>query len=198
MSGGGVIPSTDPLHPPESPVAPTATTGPPLTPGPNWSRSMTGYGDLERLLGDIREHIAAMHHAIEKAAQVPSTVLVDVMGSGVVSSAGTVVISCQGPAMGSNWEIRRLAIAGPDPTVALAGTAYVYSAHQASVSMTSQWIDVAVSLPSNAFYSAGQFVVRQGAKLLVAIQGGTAGDTVVVAGAGINIPAKMAQGAVIL
>ena len=159
---------------------------------------MTGFGDLERLLGDIREHIAAMHHAIEKIASVPSTVLVDMQGSEVVNAAGSAVITLQGPALGRNWEIRRLAIAGPDPTSAVAGSAYIYAAHNASVSMTTQWIDVASSLPSNAFYSAGQFVVRQGAKLLVVVTGGTEGQTIVAAGAGIDMPSKMAQGSVIL
>lgn len=107
-----------------------------------------------------------------------------IQAAGVYPSSGDLVIDCGGPTSGRAWVLRRLNVSGPDPTVAIAGSAYVFfSAGISSGSLVGpNWIDVASSLPLVGWYTSRQVVLRSPMHLVVKITGGTAGDTYSVSG----------------
>jgi hypothetical protein len=102
-----------------------------------------------------------------------------IRGSGTAPSTGDLIFDCGGPPLGRAWVLRRLAVAGTDPTVAMAGAAYCFasSAGDSDQLITTTWFDVASSLPMVGWYTSRQVVIADGQRLWIKITSPTAGAT---------------------
>lgn len=107
-----------------------------------------------------------------------------IRGGGVAPSTGDLIFDCGGPPLGRAWVLRRLCIAGTDPTVAVAGQAYVFasSAGDSDQLITATWFDVASSLPMVGWYTSRQVVIADGQRLWVKITSPTAGTSYTASG----------------
>lgn len=105
-------------------------------------------------------------------------------GTEIEAGAGFGLVNCGGPAMGRAWVLRRLAIALLTPMQAAAGTAYWFASASEEVSLlqTTGWFAQMAALPSVAFFTSRQVVLRYPQKVICYIDGPTAGDTYIIAG----------------
>lgn len=118
-------------------------------------------------------------------------------GGGVGPAAGSLIFDCGGPPMGRNWVLRRLVIAGTDPTAAIAGVAYFFasSAGSADQLITTGWFDSAASLPLVGWYSSRQVVIHAGQRIWCLVTSPTSGTPYVVSGAAVSEVADEAAAA---
>ena len=105
------------------------------------------------------------------------------------ASGATLVIDLGGPAYGRLWQVRRLTVGGAQWGDTVAGTPLVVVAPQASTTPpTSDVADFSGTIPNTAFYSTGQVVVRNPARLYMVILTPTASTTYAVGGAATDMP----------
>jgi hypothetical protein len=111
-----------------------------------------------------------------------------IMGGAVGPAAGDLIFDCGGPPMGRAWVLRRLAIAGTDPTATIAGEAYFYasSAGTSDQLITPGWFDYAASLPLVGWYTSRQVVIHAGQRIWCRVTGYTSGASYVVSGAAVS------------
>ena len=105
------------------------------------------------------------------------------------ASGATVVIDLGGPAYGRLWQVRRLVVGGAQWGDTAAGTALVVVAPNASATPpTSDVADFTATIPNSAFYSTGQVIVRNPARLYIVVLTPTASTTYAVGGAATDMP----------
>ena len=100
-----------------------------------------------------------------------------IRGGGAAPPSGDLIFNAGGPPLGRAWVLRRLAVGGTDPTVAVAGSAYCFasSAGDSDQLITATWFDVAASLPMLGWYTSRQVVIQAGQLLWVRITSPTPG-----------------------
>jgi hypothetical protein len=107
-------------------------------------------------------------------------------GSGTVDARGdNLIFGLEGPNQGYKWEVRRIYIAGTDPTASRGGTAFLTVSPlrpQPNLISALNVIDYVPTIPGPAFYSAGQIVVHAPSRLWVVVVGGDDLYTYIVTG----------------
>lgn len=111
-----------------------------------------------------------------------------IRGGGTGPATGDLIFSCEGPPLGRAWVLRRLVIGGTDPTVAVAGAAYVFasSAGDSDQLITATVFDWASTLPLVGFYTSRQVVINSGQRLWVKITSPTPGTSYALSGSGLS------------
>lgn len=148
---------------------------------------------IDKLHGHFRDLLE-----LEALYQQQGPVFVNLQGSGTVdASADPLYIDLGGPAYGRAWEVRQLVIGGATWATTVSGNAVVF-VQGASLSTStgvglSSVQDHATSLPSVAFYSAGQFRVRNPNHIYVAIIGGSASTGYQIAGDAFDLPDRASR-----
>jgi len=100
---------------------------------------------------------------------------------GVYPSSGTLALDLGGPALGTEWDVRRIVVGGQVITDAPAGVGWVFvqgsppNAGGATPSVAQAADVTANSLPQRAFYGTHELVAGAGEHVWVVIVGGTAG-----------------------
>ena len=154
-------------------------------------------GDLSlHALAGIKASIDGMTARLDKVLaaqddyQRHGPVQLSMRAAQVSNAAGdAIVFDLGGPSYGRLWEVRRLVIGGATWSSVVGGTALVTisSTSSADPALTDV-MDQAGSLPSPAFYSSGQAVLRNPQRLIVVILSPTASTTYSTAGAGFDVP----------
>ena len=116
-------------------------------------------------------------------------------GSCIVDAGGFGVIQfSDSPQQGHVWEIQNIVVGGDTFATAAAGSPEFYSSamdlrslKDASPPITDLVDATATSLPTVAFYSRGQFTIRNGEKLWVRIVAGTPGQQYAAVARGLDI-----------
>jgi hypothetical protein len=126
-------------------------------------------------------------------------VFVALQASGVVDSGSDpLYLDLGGPSYGRAFEVRQLVIGGVTWATTVAGNAPVLVQPVAPSTATGVGLggilDHAASLPSVAFYSAGQFHVRHPNHVYVAILSGTASTQYQAVGDAFDVPDIGARG----
>lgn len=108
------------------------------------------------------------------------------------SSGSAFALDLGGPTYGRLWEVRRLVVGGATWGTTAAGTAQVVVLPTSPETTTdpamTDVVDEAASLPSRAFYSSGQLVVRSPQRLWVVILSPTASQSYAAGGEGFDVP----------
>lgn len=107
-----------------------------------------------------------------------------IRGGGTAPSTGPLIFDCGGPPLGRAWVLRRLAVAGTDPTATAAGVAYLFSssAGDSEQLVTATWFDIVSALPAVRFYTSRQVVIQSGQHLWVKVASPTAGASYAASG----------------
>lgn len=129
--------------------------------------------------------------ALEEQYQTRGPVQVPLRASGTSPSSGAFILDLGGPSYGRLWEVRRLIIGGNNWGSTVGGRAdVIISSTRPSLNARNlaDIVDEAVSLPSRAFYSSGQVVLRSPDRLYVVIANPTASTAYSVGGAGYDVP----------
>jgi len=129
---------------------------------------------------------------LEEAYQF-GAVEVALRGSGMSDSGGdTLIIDLSGPTYGRLWQVRRVTVGGPLWTTSVGGSVlFVVSSNQPSAAPPlSDIADEAATLPTNGFYSTGQFVVRHPNHLFVLILSPDESKGYAAGGAATDFPDK--------
>lgn len=110
--------------------------------------------------------------------------------SAVSGATGSLLMGLGGPAYGREWQVKRLTIGGSLWTSTVAGTALVLISPSSGqlLPSTSDIADQAAALPSVAYYSARQLVVRHPNHLYVIILTPTAITQYAVGGEATDLP----------
>lgn len=156
-----------------------------------------------RLLAEISGGMQSTHKvlqhllALEQRYQIEGPTNVQLRGASGGAATGNLVIGLGGPSQGRKWEIRRLIIGGSTFGSTVAGTAEVYvsavpgavvGAGRNLADMVDQASGATPSLPSVAFYGAGQIVLRYPQELKIVIVSPTASTPYEAGGAAIDLP----------
>ena len=141
---------------------------------------------LNKTMRDIRD--------IEKAYQEGPLEL-PIRKVATSPSSGNFTIGLGGPAYGRKWEVKRVAVGGVQWSSSVNGTALlvVGTSPEGPWALTpplSDIVDEAASLPSNAFYSTGQIVVRHPNHLFLVILSPTASTQYAAGGQATDLPDK--------
>ena len=131
--------------------------------------------------------------ALEKDYQRTGPVFVQLAGSvNIDASSDPGYIDLGGPAVNRVWEVRQLVIGGITWATAVNGNAYVLvqssspnANNPAGIGSTQ---DHAAALPSVAFYSSGQFRVRNPNHIFIAILSGSASTAYQAVGDAFDLP----------
>ncbi len=118
--------------------------------------------------------------------------------SGTSGSSGDLGFGFGGPKYGRLWEIRRVIVGGLDWDTTVSGSAQLYVASVPALQMVNNdnladMVDQAATLPSVAFYSSGQIVLRHPQELHIVIDGPSATTSYVASAGGFDIPDMPAQ-----
>jgi len=156
--------------------------------------------DLEAKLDTVIEHLKSIE-ARERRYQEEGPTFVNLVGAVSLGSGSPppTSIDLGGPTYGRVWEVRQLIVGGITWATTVAGTAqFVIAASppggtSAAAIPVNSLQDVAGSLPSVAFYSAGQFRVIHPNHVYVVIVGGTASTVYTVGGDALDLPAHGLQ-----
>ena len=108
-----------------------------------------------------------------------------IIGSGVGPASGSLIFSCDGPALGRIWALRRLAVGQVSPTTATTGAAYFFAGSDttdASQLGLNQWVAYMSTLPAVAYYANEQILLKYPEKLICLITTPVSTDTYIVAG----------------
>lgn len=149
------------------------------------------------LMGGIKASLDSLTKAIKRTRDIEDAYqfgAVEVMlrSAAVSGSSGSLILGLGGPPYGRLWEVKRLTVGGALWTSTVAGQAIVVVS-PASGQLTPTLADVADqagSLPSVAYYSTRQLVVRHPNHLYVVILTPTATTQYAVGGTATNFPDK--------
>lgn len=136
-------------------------------------------------IGSLSEAQAETNRLLRRlASSAPIPIDAPIQGSGTADASGDVVFDCGGPAQGRVWVLRRLAVGLSDPTAAASGAAYFYASNSMLTQQlsTSQWFDVASTLPLVGWYTSRQVVIKFPHHIICRIKAGTSGDIYAVSG----------------
>lgn len=161
-------------------------------------------GELSlQALVELKSEMGSLHGTLKKLLaaqneyQQRGPTFVNLNGSGMADANGdTMVFDLGGPSYGHTFEVRQLVVGGATwATAALGNAIFVVSSSfpgnsvGGSVDVSLAGVqDHAASLPSVAFYSASQFVVRHPNHLYAVILSPTASQLYQVAGDAFNLP----------
>ena len=100
------------------------------------------------------------------------------VASGVAESGIVLPLILGKPDAGTLWEVNAVTVGGSTYSTTAAGTAGLYRVSYpiSSEPAITDLVDWASSLPSVAFYSSRQVIVREGEWLALVVSGGTAGQ----------------------
>lgn len=156
--------------------------------------------DLKLSIDGMCDQVKRLHEryeALEKRYQFAGPVQLQLRTSVVSPGSGNAAFGLGGPKVGRLWEIRRLLIGGALWSSTVAGTAEIYvtsaPASQALNSrnladMVDQASGTTPPLPSKAFYSSGQLILRFPQELHIVLVSPTASTQYVASGAGYDMP----------
>ena len=142
-------------------------------------------------LGDLTRELLRQQEAYEEYGPVQLAL----RAAGVSAASGVLIMNLGGPSYGRLWEVRRLIIGGATWGATVAGRGdIVVAANTPNATNRSlpDIVDVAASLPSVAFYSSGQIVLRNPQQLYVVIVNPTATTQYAVGGGGFDVPDRPA------
>ena len=143
-------------------------------------------------LGDLTRELLRQQEAYEEYGPVQ----LSLRAAGVSPAAKDLVLNLGGPSYGRLWEVRRLVVGGANWAAVVGGRADIIIAANAPLNTPpralSDVVDVAKSLPSVAFYSSGQLVLRNPQQLYVVIATPTATTQYAVGGGGFDVPDRPA------
>lgn len=153
--------------------------------------------DIKASLDGMEKELHGLLDA-EVAYQQLGPVQLQLRGSGVSGSSGNLAFGVGGPKYGRLWEIRRLIIGGLTYATTVAGSVQIFvssvsGAETARGLNLADLVDQAASLPSKAFYSTGQIVLRHPQELHIVIVSPTATTQYIVGGSGFDIPDRPAR-----
>jgi hypothetical protein len=138
-------------------------------------------------LNGVVKHLEKLQ-SLEEAYQFGS-VEVPLRAASVSGASGALVIDLGGPTYGRKWEVKRLSVGGTTWASAVGGIGQaVISPNAQTNPAISDVADVAATLPSIAFYSTGQFVVRHPNHLYIVIVTPTASTQYAVGGSATELP----------
>jgi len=151
-------------------------------------------GSINLALGKLNKHIDEQARRWERnAKRVNAPVMSKVAYSGQANASGFSILLNQGghlidgPDQGNIWYIRRITVAGPDPSVTITGSAFVFiSAMDYSNTVTSiggmgsmDLQDFTNTIPNISFYGRGEMPLRFNESLTIAVQGVPANQVIV-------------------
>lgn len=119
-----------------------------------------------------------------------------IVGSGVGPSSGSLIFSCDGPALGRMWAVRRLAIGQASPTSSTSGSAYFFAGSDTFDStqlQINQWVAYIESLPAVEYFSNEQILIKYPEKLVCMITSPVNNDTYIVSGFALDGRADSAK-----
>lgn len=136
------------------------------------------------------DRLVAAQTAVEERYQREGPVFVPIGRSATTDATGArLLMDLGGPSYGRAWEVRQLVVGGLTWSTTVSGRAelYVGSTPQVNAALANLQ-DVAATLPSKSFYSAGQFRVIHPNRVYVVIAGGSDNTTYVVSGDALETP----------
>lgn len=161
-----------------------------------------GQYSLNALL-ELTSETQSMHQTLKKLLKAQNDyqqrgpTFVNLNGSGVADANGdTLVFDLGGPSYGHTFEVRQLIVGGATWATTALGNAVMVVGSSSPGNSVGGGVDVslagvqdhAASLPSVAFYSAGQFVIRHPNHLYCVILSPTALQLYQIAGDAFNVP----------
>ena len=148
-------------------------------------------GSINLALGKLNRHIDDQEARWRRnASRVSQPVYYPLADSQVVDANGNAVMMDQfqsGPDQGHFWHVRSIVIGGVLPTTAVVGRADIFATAMVPGQVpnylqllgTTQWRDFTTTLPSVAFYGAGELSLFPQDELLIIVSGATVGQTLV-------------------
>lgn len=126
----------------------------------------------------------------EEDAYQRGAIEVPLRQSATSAASGSLIMDLGGPAYAREWQVKRLTIGGALWTSVVAGTALVLISPSSGqlLPSTTDIADQATTLPSVAYYSARQLVVRHPSHLYVIILSPTATTQYAVGGEATDLP----------
>ncbi len=144
---------------------------------------------IQASLDDMSERMARAH-AAEVDYQLHGPVQVSMRRAQVSDAAGdTLLLDLGGPSWGRLWEVRRIVVGGATWSSVVGGTAQILTSSTADATPAlTDVVDDAAALPSRAFYSSGQVVLRNPQRLVIVVLAPTATTTYAAGAAGFDVP----------
>lgn len=145
-------------------------------------------GQLSLQIGNLAKTQERQQRWREMARAAATPAFIPLAKGGVANASGFLVMGFDGPPQGYFWEVKHLAVSGPNVNTTLSsGEIYVFVTASSLDNIAniagappSDWRDYSATIPNTSFYGAGQLVLRNREKLHLIATGLPANQVLVI------------------